>query len=55
MALLRRLQEDQKTLLLVEHNTRVVQKIADDVLFLHQGHVTAQGSPDALFDLAVDS
>jgi ABC-type branched-subunit amino acid transport system ATPase component len=48
MALLRRLQDDGKTLLVVEHNTRVVQKIADDVLFLHQGHLMAQGSPKAI-------
>ncbi|HXT81996.1 MAG TPA: ABC transporter ATP-binding protein [Acetobacteraceae bacterium] len=45
MALLRRLQADGKTLLVVEHNTRVVQQIADDVLFLHQGHLMAQGAP----------
>jgi branched-chain amino acid transport system ATP-binding protein len=48
MALLRRLQDDGKTLLVVEHNTRVVQKIADDVLFLHQGHLMAQGSPEMI-------
>jgi branched-chain amino acid transport system ATP-binding protein len=48
MALLRSLQDDGKTLLVVEHNTRVVQKIADDVLFLHQGHLMAQGSPEAI-------
>jgi len=45
MALLRRLQTEGKTLLVVEHNTRVVQQIADDVLFLHQGHLMAQGPP----------
>lgn len=45
MALLRRLQAEGKTLLVVEHNTRVVQQIADDVLFLHQGNLMAQGSP----------
>jgi ABC-type branched-subunit amino acid transport system ATPase component len=45
MALLRRLRDEGKTLLVVEHNTRVVQQIADDVLFLHQGHLMAQGSP----------
>jgi len=45
MTLLRRLQSEGKTLLVVEHNTRVVQKIADQVLFLHQGHLMAQGSP----------
>jgi branched-chain amino acid transport system ATP-binding protein len=48
MDLLRRLQDDGKTLLVVEHNTRVVQQIADDVLFLHQGHLMAQGSPEAI-------
>jgi branched-chain amino acid transport system ATP-binding protein len=48
MALLRRLQDDGKTLLVVEHNTRVVQRIADEVLFLHQGHLMAQGSPEAI-------
>ncbi len=45
MTLLRRLQSEGKTLLVVEHNTRVVQQIADEVLFLHQGHLLAQGEP----------
>ena len=48
MALLRRLQAEGKTLLVVEHNTRVVQQIADDVLFLHQGHLMASGPPEAI-------
>jgi ABC-type branched-subunit amino acid transport system ATPase component len=48
MALLRRLQGEGKTLLVVEHNTRVVQQIADDVLFLHQGHLMATGSPEKI-------
>ncbi len=48
MTLLRRLQSEGKTLLVVEHNTRVVQRIADDVLFLHQGHLMAQGSPQEI-------
>ncbi|WP_428489532.1 ABC transporter ATP-binding protein [Rhodopila sp.] len=48
MTLLRRLRDDGKTLLVVEHNTRVVQQIADDVLFLHQGHLMARGSPEAI-------
>ncbi len=48
MALLRRLQDDGKTLLVVEHNTRVVQQIADEVLFLHQGHLMAQGTPQQI-------
>jgi branched-chain amino acid transport system ATP-binding protein len=45
MGLLRTLQSEGKTLLVVEHNTRVVQQIADDVLFLHQGHLMARGTP----------
>ena len=48
MALLRRLQNEGKTLLVVEHNTRVVQQIADEVLFLHQGHLMAQGTPQEI-------
>ena len=34
-----------KTLLVIEHNTQIVQQIADDVVFMHQGHVLRQGSP----------
>jgi branched-chain amino acid transport system ATP-binding protein len=48
MALLRQLQTEGKTLLVVEHNTRVVQQIADEVLFLHQGHLMARGTPDEI-------
>ncbi len=48
MTLLRRLQAEGKTLLVVEHNTRVVQQIADEVLFLHQGHLMAQGTPEQI-------
>jgi ABC-type branched-subunit amino acid transport system ATPase component len=48
MALLRQLQNDGKTLLVVEHNTRVVQQIADEVLFLHQGHLMARGTPEQI-------
>jgi branched-chain amino acid transport system ATP-binding protein len=48
MALLRRLQQEGKTLLVVEHNTRVVQRIADHVLFLHQGTLIAEGPPERI-------
>jgi len=46
--LLHRLQGEGKTLLVVEHNTRVVQQIADEVLFLHQGRLLAQGTPERI-------
>ena len=48
MALLRELRAKGKTLLVVEHNTRVVQQIADEVLFLHQGHLMARGTPEQI-------
>ncbi len=48
MALMRRLQQEGKSLLVVEHNTRVVQQIADDVLFLHGGHLLAQGPAERI-------
>ena len=48
MALLRRLRDQGRSQLVVEHNTRVVQQIADEVLFLHQGHVMAQGDPQKI-------
>jgi branched-chain amino acid transport system ATP-binding protein len=48
VTLLRRLRTEGKTLLVVEHNTRVVQQIADEVLFLHQGHLMARGTPEQI-------
>jgi branched-chain amino acid transport system ATP-binding protein len=41
--LVHKLKQAGKTLLVVEHNTRVVEKIADEVLFLHQGQLIARG------------
>lgn len=35
-----------KTLLVVEHNTRIVRQISDAVVFMHQGSVLKAGSPD---------
>lgn len=46
--LLHKLRDSGKTLLIVEHNTRVVKQIASDVLFLHQGHLMARGTPDEI-------
>ena len=48
IALLLRLKERGKTFLVVEHNTRVVRRLADRVVFLHQGHVLAQGAPESI-------
>lgn len=46
--LVRRLISDGKTVLLIEHNMQVVQKVADVVVFLHQGHVLATGDPETV-------
>ena len=32
-------------MLVVERDTKVVQRIADTIVFLHQGHALAQGEP----------
>jgi branched-chain amino acid transport system ATP-binding protein len=46
--LLLRLKAQGKTFLVVEHNTGIVERLADRVVFLHQGHVLAQGEPQAI-------
>ncbi|WP_158741919.1 ABC transporter ATP-binding protein [Acidisphaera sp. L21] len=48
IALVLRLKAAGRTFLVVEHNTRIVQRLADSVVFLHQGHVLAQGEPAAI-------
>lgn len=48
--MVRKLKDGGKTLLVVEHNTRIVQKIADDVLFLHQGRLIASGMPAEIIE-----
>lgn len=46
IATVRRMKEQGKTALVVEHNVSVVRELADRVLFLDQGIVYAQGTPD---------
>jgi branched-chain amino acid transport system ATP-binding protein len=48
LALVLRLKEKGKTFLVVEHNTSIVRRLADTVVFLHQGHVLAQGDPQSI-------
>ncbi len=43
-----RLKATGRSFLVVEHNTGIVQRLADCVVFLHQGHVLAQGEPSAI-------
>lgn len=45
-----KLSESGKTLLVVEHNTRIVRDIADRIVFMHQGRVLAEGAPQEVLD-----
>lgn len=44
-----RLAEDGMTLLMVTHEMNFARKVADRVIFMHQGRVHEMGSPEALF------
>ena len=46
------LSKSGKTLLVVEHNTRIVRDIADRIVFMHQGRVLAEGAPQDVLDRA---
>jgi branched-chain amino acid transport system ATP-binding protein len=43
-----KLRDQGRTLLVVEHNTRIVRRIADEIVFLHEGRTMAQGEPDKI-------
>ncbi len=44
------LAEEGRTMLLVTHDMTMARDVSDHVLFLHEGRIEEQGSPDALFD-----
>jgi len=47
--LIRRLHKDQRlTIVLIEHDMRVVFHLADRIMVLGEGHVLAEGSPDQI-------
>lgn len=48
--LIDRLRKLGKTLLVVEHNTRIVRQISDAVVFMHQGTVLKAGAPDEVLN-----
>jgi branched-chain amino acid transport system ATP-binding protein len=48
-ALLRGLVDDGQTVLIVEHNLRLVSQVSDWVLFLDQGKLKAEGTPEEIF------
>lgn len=44
------LAEEGRTMLIVTHEMRFAREVSDTVIFLHQGQVEEQGSPDKVFD-----
>jgi branched-chain amino acid transport system ATP-binding protein len=49
-ALIKRLSQSGRTLLVIEHNTQIVRDIADAIVFMHQGRVLATGAPNEVLD-----
>lgn len=47
--LLRSLQEEGHTILLIEHNLDIVREVSDRIAFLNQGVVAALGTPEEIF------
>ena len=50
VAVIGNLRKAGKTLLVVEHNTRIVREIADRIIFMHQGRVLAKGDPRSVLE-----
>ncbi len=49
MEVIRRLRDEGRTILLIEHNLDVVREMCQKVLFLDRGRVLAEGTPDDVF------
>lgn len=47
---IKQLAAEGRTMLLVTHDMRLAADVADHVIFLHQGHVEEEGSPDEFFN-----
>jgi len=47
--LLRSLQKDGHTILLIEHNLDIVREVSDRIAFLNKGEVAAFGTPEQIF------
>ena len=45
-ARMRRLTQDGKTILLIEHNVEIVMRLSDWIVVMHQGGKIAEGTPD---------
>jgi putative lysine/arginine/ornithine/histidine/octopine transport system ATP-binding protein len=50
LGVIRALAEEGRTMLLVTHEMNFARQVSSEVVFLHQGRVEEQGSPDQVFD-----
>lgn len=44
------LAEEGRTMIIVTHDMRMARDVSDHVVFLHQGRIEEEGTPDAVFD-----
>lgn len=49
MAVIRQLAEQHRTMLIVTHEMRFAREAADRVIFMSDGVIVEQGTPDAIF------
>jgi polar amino acid transport system ATP-binding protein len=49
LAVVRKLAEDGMTLIMVTHEMRFAREVGDQLVFMHEGRIHEQGSPDRLF------
>jgi len=55
LAVIRSLAEEGRTMLLVTHEMNFAKQVSSEVVFLHQGLVEEQGTPEQVFDNPVNS
>src|SRR6201999_2282290 len=50
LSVMRKLAEEGRTMMIVTHEIAFAREVSDSIVFLHDGVIEEQGSPDAVFD-----
>ena len=50
LKVMQNLAEEGRTMIVVTHEMAFARDVSSQVLFLHQGHIEEQGTPDKVFD-----
>ena len=50
LRVIKSLADEDRTMLLVTHDMRFARDVSDKVVFLHQGRIEEEGTPEELFD-----